>query len=196
MITENKILMQQAREALLGNWALAIQVTVIYILGLGVIHVIPILGSIISLVIGGPFVVGMAIFSLAISRKQDASVSQLFNGFSKFALAFGAYILMLVFTILWMLLLIVPGIIAAFSYSQTFFIIAENDSIDAMTAIDRSKAMMQGHKWKYFCLCWRFFGWFILSCLTCGIGFLWLIPYVMVSFAKFYEDIKIDAPVV
>jgi uncharacterized membrane protein len=196
MKTENRILMQQAREALLGKWALAIQATVIYILAIGVIHVIPILGTIVSIVITGPLAVGMAIFSLSISRNQETSVSQLFNGFSKFALAFGAYILMIVFTILWMLLLIVPGIIAAISYSQTFFIIAEDDSIDAMTAIDRSKAMMQGYKWKYFCLCWRFFGWFILSCLTCGIGFLWLIPYVMVSFAKFYEDIKIDAPVV
>jgi uncharacterized membrane protein len=192
MKTENKILMKQAREALLGKWALAIQVTVIYILGLGVIHVIPILGTIVSIAITGPLAVGMAIFSLSISRNQEPNVSQLFNGFSKFGLAFGAYILMLVFTILWMLLLIVPGIIAAISYSQTFFIIAENDSIDSMEAIDRSKKMMYGHKWKFFCLCLRFLGWFILSCLTFGIGFLWLIPYVQVSFAKFYNDIKTD----
>ena len=192
MKTENKIIMQQAREALLGKWALAIQATVIYILAIVVIHVIPVLGTIVSIVITGPLAVGMAIFTLSISRNQEPSVSQLFNGFSKFSLAFGAYILMIVFTVLWMLLLIVPGIIAAISYSQTFYIIAENDSIDAMTAIDRSKQMMYGHKWKYFCLCWRFFGWFILSCLTCGIGFLWLIPYAMVSFARFYDDIKND----
>jgi uncharacterized membrane protein len=192
METENKILMQNARESLLGNWAVAIQVTVIYILALGVIHVIPVLGTIVSIVIAGPMAVGMAIFSLSISRKQEANVSQLFNGFSKFSLSFGAFILMILFIVLWTLLLIIPGIVAAISYSQTFFIIAENDSIDSMEAIDRSKKMMAGHKWKYFCLCLRFLGWFILSIFTLGIGLLWLIPYVQVSFAKFYDDIKTD----
>jgi len=59
-----------------------------------------------------------------------------------------------------------------------------------MEAIDKSKAMMDGYKWKYFCLNLRFIGWAILCIFTLGIGFLWLAPYIMVSHAKFYDDLK------
>ena len=48
---------------------------------------------------------------------------------------------------------------------------------------------MDGNKWKYFCMMCRFIGWYILACFTFGIGFLWLIPYVHMSHAKFYDDI-------
>jgi uncharacterized membrane protein len=50
--------------------------------------------------------------------------------------------------------------------------------------------MMDGYKWKYFCLGLRFIGWALLCVLTLGIGFLWLSPYIQVSYAKFYEDLK------
>ncbi|MDB4205260.1 DUF975 family protein [Polaribacter sp.] len=65
---------------------------------------------------------------------------------------------MLLFTFLWTLLLIIPGIIAVLSYSMTFYILADNNSIGAMEAIDKSKKMMDGYKWKYFCLGLRFIG--------------------------------------
>lgn len=102
----------------------------------------------------------------------------------------GAYWLMILFVVLWSLLLIIPGIIAAFSYAMVFFIIADDSSIGVSEALKKSKVMMKGYKWKYFCLSWRFLGWAILSVLSCGIGFLWLFPYMQISFAKFYEDLK------
>jgi uncharacterized membrane protein len=89
-----------------------------------------------------------------------------------------------------MFLLIVPGIIAAISYSMTFFIIADDRTISPLDAITKSKKMMYGYKWKYFCLCWRFLGWAILCMFTLGIGIFWLVPYVQVSVSKFYDDIK------
>ena len=73
---------------------------------------------------------------------------------------------------------------------KTFFILAEDSSIQPMEALRKSKQMMDGYKWKLFCLGLRFIGWFLLAILTLGIGFLWLIPYMYISFAKFYEDIK------
>ena len=97
---------------------------------------------------------------------------------------------MAVFILLWMLLLIIPGIIAALAYSQTFYILAEDESIGAMDALKKSKEMMNGYKWKYFCLSLRFLGWVLLCILTLGIGFLWLAPYVEVSYAHFYEELK------
>lgn len=97
---------------------------------------------------------------------------------------------MILFIVLWSFLLIIPGIIAAYGYSLIFFILADEPSIGISEALKKSKAMMRGYKWKYFCLSFRFFGWVILSILSCGIGFLWLAPYMQVSFAKFYEDLK------
>ena len=73
---------------------------------------------------------------------------------------------------------------------MTFFLIAENESIGPLEAIKKSKEMMRGNKWKYFCLWLRFFGWGLLCILTLGIGILWLAPYIIVSLAQFYDDLK------
>jgi hypothetical protein len=73
---------------------------------------------------------------------------------------------------------------------MTYYIIAENDSIGPLEAITKSKEMMRGNKWKFFCLGFRFLGWGVLCILTLGIGFLWLFPYMIVSYAQFYDDIK------
>ena len=61
------------------------------------------------------------------------------------------------FIILWALLLIIPGILAAYSYMMTFYIIADTPEITAMDALRRSKEMMYGSRWKLFCLFWRLF---------------------------------------
>ena len=50
--------------------------------------------------------------------------------------------------------------------------------------------MMRGNKWKFFCLGCRFIGWALLGIVTIGIGFFWIYPYIMISFAEFYEDLK------
>jgi uncharacterized membrane protein len=132
----------------------------------------------------------MAIFILSISRNQDTRFELLFEGFNNFANALGAFLLALVFIILWSLLLVIPGIIAAYSYALTFFIVADDKNIKANDAINLSKKMMDGNKWKLFYLMCRFIGWGLLCLLTAGIGFLWLIPYMYVSFAKFYDDVR------
>jgi uncharacterized membrane protein len=194
MNTENAVLMQQARESLENKWGLAVGAFAVYILAAVAVQAIPYLGPVISLLISGPLALGAAIFSLALSRNQDARVEQIFQGFNNFSTALGAYLLIFVFTLLWLLLLIIPGIIAAISYSMTFYIIADNPSISAMDAIDRSKQMMDGHKWKYFCLILRFIGWAILCIFTLGLGFFLLIPYIQVSIAKFYDDIRPAEP--
>jgi len=89
-----------------------------------------------------------------------------------------------------MLLLIIPGIIAALSYSQAFFILADNPSLSASEVLSKSKEIMDGHKLKLFFLGFNFIGWSFLCILTLGIGFLWLIPYMKVSYASFYNEIS------
>ena len=133
---------------------------------------------------------GAAIFSLSISRGKEGRLEQLFEGFNHFATALVTYLLLLLYVFLWMLLLIVPGIIAALGYSMTFYILADDPLIKPQDALKKSKSMMDGHKEKLFYLCLRFFLLAILCILTLGIGFLWLIPYVHVTMAKFYDDVK------
>jgi uncharacterized membrane protein len=186
MTTENTVLMRQARHSLEGKWGLAIATFVVYAVIIGAANGVPLLGLIIS----GPMAVGFAIFSLNIARGEEAKLEQIFDGFKNFGNTVGAYILMVIFIMLWMLLLIVPGIIAAIAYSQTFFILAEDREIGPMEALKKSRDMMDGYKWKYFEMSLIFFGLSLLCILTLGIGFLWLIPYMQVSYANFYDDLK------
>ena len=190
MVTSNKDLMTQAREALSGRWGLAVGTFFLYIVIVGAIGLIPIAGSLITLLIGGALAFGVATFSLAIARKEDANVEMLFAGFKHFGKTLGLYLLQVLLVLLYALLLIVPGIIAAISYSLAFYIMVEDPNIGAMEALEKSKKMMYGYKWKYVCLCFRFLGWVLLCILTLGIGLLWLAPYSNISFAKFYEDVK------
>jgi uncharacterized membrane protein len=189
MATLNRDLMQQARDCLKGKWNIAVGGTAL-IFVMSLLGAIPGVGFIIALLITGPLSVGYAIYFLAFSRKGDPKIPMMFEGFSRFGTALAAYLLVGIFVILWMLLLIVPGIIAALRYSQTFFILADNPSMRATEAINKSKAMMLGNKYKLFCLGCRFIGWILLGIVTVGIGYLWIYPYIMTSFAKFYEDIK------
>jgi len=190
MKTENVILMKMARESLTGKWGLAIGTCMVYFLVIGIFQVKPMWGVIPVLLVSGPLMLGLSIFSLSISRNEEARLEQLFLGFNDFGVALGAYLLTLLFIILWLILLIIPGIIAALSYSMTFFIIADDSSVGAMDAIDKSKMMMDGYKLKLFRLTLRFLGLALLCILTLGIGFFWLFPYIQVCMAKFYDDVK------
>jgi uncharacterized membrane protein len=190
MTTPNAELTLAARNHLKGNWGPAITTTVVYALICVLISVIPHVGWMISVAISGPLAIGFCKFFLLLTNNTVPKLEILFDGFKDFFNAFITYILVMVFTILWTLLLIVPGILAALSYSMTFFILAENSEIDAMEAITKSKQLMIGNKWKLACLFFRFFGWFLLGTLTLGIGFIWIVPYYTTSYALFYKDIS------
>ena len=190
MTRSNVELMQSARESLTGKWGVAIGTFLIYILIVSVPGSIRPTGSLLSLIVGGPFALVAAIFSLSISRGKEARLEMIFDGFKHFTAALAAYLLMVLYVILWSLLLIVPGIIAALSYSMIFYILADDPTIKAQDVLKQSKAMMDGYKLKLFYLCLRFFLIALLCVLTLGIGFLWLIPYVNVTMAKFYDDIR------
>jgi uncharacterized membrane protein len=88
------------------------------------------------------------------------------------------------------LLLVIPGIVAAYRYSMSFYILSDNPQLSAQEAMNESKRMMNGYKGKLFCLHFSFIGWSILCVLTIGIGFLWLVPYMQASIANFYENLK------
>ena len=139
-------------EALEGRWGLAILGLLIYNILLIVLQNIPYVGFITGLIIGGPFILGVTYFSLNLARREDTKIEVIFEGFNDFVRALGTYLLMLLYIILWTLLLVIPGIIKAISYSQTFYILAEDKSIEAEDAIKSSMILMDGYKMKYFVL--------------------------------------------
>jgi len=192
MKTDNSILRQQALNSLTGKWGIAIGSCFLYLIISLVCQNIPVLGAVASLILSGPFQLGMTKFILAISRNNEPRIEQLFDGFNDFTRAMQAYLRMVLFIILWTLLLIIPGVIAAYSYSMTFYILADDPNISATDALNKSKSMMDGYKMDLFLMSLSFIGWALLCILTLGIGFLWLIPYINVSIAKFYQDIKGD----
>ena len=103
-----------------------------------------------------------------------------------------AMFLMVLFVSLWSMLLLIPGIVKAYSYAILPYILKDNPELSAMDAIRLSSKMMKGHKFDLFYLQLSFIGWAILAVLTGGIGLLWLQPYMMTTQASFYQDIKKD----
>lgn len=97
--------------------------------------------------------------------------------------------LVAVYTCLWCLLLIVPGIIKSYSYAMTYYIAKDNPDLKAEEAIQASMKVMAGNKMKLFLLDLGFIGWFLLCCITFGIASLFVNPYVQLSHAAFYEDL-------
>jgi uncharacterized membrane protein len=190
MKTENSILRQQALESLRGKWGIALGGCFLYLVITAICQNIPVLGAVASLILTGPFQLGITKFMLSISRNNEPRIEQIFEGFNDFTRSMQTYLRMILIVILWLLLLIIPGIIAAYSYSMTFYILADDQDISAKEALAKSKAMMDGRKMDLFLLSLSFIGWGLLCLLTLGIGFLWLIPYINVSTAKFYQDLK------
>ncbi|PFJ17447.1 hypothetical protein COD67_18605 [Bacillus cereus] len=140
----------------------------------------------------GPLTLGGYYLALNILREKQASIGNIFIWFTegkRFLKSFLLYLLVNLYLFLWTLLFIIPGIIKSFSYAMTYFIINDHPEYSLNQAITESRRMMDGHKMEYFLLCLSFIGWFILSCITLGIGFLWLIPYFYTTAAAFYEEI-------
>lgn len=138
-----------------------------------------------------PLSLGYINYFLMFTKRQKPEIQNLFDGYKKsFGNSIIASLLMGIYIFLWSLLLIVPGIIKSFSYSMTFYIIAENPTISATDALKRSEKMMEGHKMDYFILNLSFIGWLILSLFTCGIGVIFLNPYIETAKAHFYLTLK------
>lgn len=94
------------------------------------------------------------------------------------------------FVFLWSLLFIIPGIVKAFSYFMIDFLLAENPALSQERAFEISKQVMRGNRGKAFVLGLSFIGWYLLSLLTFGIGVVFLAPYVQMTYAHFYLELK------
>ena len=86
----------------------------------------------------------------------------------------------------WSLLFIIPGIVKTFSYALVPYILSENPTISTRKAISISKKTMEGEKWHFFILGLSFILWYLLGSIACGIGTIFVLPYVQATYAEFY----------
>ena len=121
--------------------------------------------------------------------RKERQVRDLFSQFDRFGQGFLQSLLRALYIILWALLFVIPGIIKAYSYAMTPFIMAENPEMTAKEAINASKVLMDGHKWELFCLDFSFIGWYLLCVPTLGIGAFFLNPYTNAAYTAFYRHI-------
>ncbi|MFR9270643.1 MAG: DUF975 family protein [Clostridia bacterium] len=127
------------------------------------------LSGIYSLLVTGAMDLGITLFFLAMFRRQIVGIGDVFLGFERYGKALGLFLFQGLFILLWSLLFIVPGIIAAIRYSQAFFILADDPNKGIRQCMDESKMMMRGNKAKYFCLSLSFIGWGILASIPAGV---------------------------
>lgn len=198
----------RAIESLTGKWGNSAIATLIYMIIFGGIAIafsygVPLtqscptkldpLGNIIQIVLS-PIAWGFEIMFLENIRKGDKELDlgKMFEGFKDYIRIMLTNLLRGIYTLLWMLLLIIPGIIKMYSYSMTNYILLDDPDLKYNSAIEKSMAMMKGHKLDLFLLDLSMIGWLILSIITCGIGLLFLTPYNLTAHAHFYEDLKAD----
>lgn len=148
---------------------------------------IPVAGTIILV---PPLQLGITYIFLDITAGGEVDINRLFAGFKRLGQSICLYLLITIFTFLWSLLFIIPGIIKAFSYSQAFYILAEHPEMTASEALNESKEIMEGHKWELFVLGLSFIGWALLGSITCGIAYIWILPYMQATITNFYHKIK------
>lgn len=141
-------------------------------------------------IVGGTVKLGYCKYLLKLHDGEEGEIRDLFSQFDRFADGFILSLLTGIYTFLWSLLFIIPGIVAAYKYSMAPFIMQENPGMKPSEAIDASKKMMDGHKGELFILDLSFIGWMILSAFTMGIGDLWLNPYMNVARTAFYRNLS------
>lgn len=156
-------------------------------------------GGFISSIISALFMSGISWTYLDILRGNKSQIEPFKDAFRGFSGLFILGIILLailiaVFTTLWTFLLIIPGIIKSYSYSQSYFIYYDivtdtGKKPGVLDTITASRKLMDGYKGKLFWLDLTFIGWHILAMLTFGIGYLWLSPYIAATKAAFYNEL-------
>ncbi|MBQ3500408.1 MAG: DUF975 family protein [Oscillospiraceae bacterium] len=141
--------------------------------------------------IGYPVMVGMNRFFME-NRLSGSKIDRLFYVFKS-----GNYLnvvktmfLLNLKVLLWSLLLLIPGIIKSYEYYMVPYILAENPGISSKRAFEISKEMTNGEKFDIFWLGLSFFGWILLGTLACGIGVLFVEPYIQTTFAELYQVMR------
>ena len=161
---------------------------------IGVMMLTAFAGSIITVFVAGPISVGEKRYFLE-GTQYRFDINNILHGFTcgKYLNVVFTNLLVNIFTALWTLLFIIPGIIKGYAYAMTPYILAENPNIKPMQAINLSCRMTKGHKLDLFVLGFSFIGWYMLGALAFGIGTAFVVPYDRATHAQFYLALRSEA---
>ena len=183
-----------AKEQIKGKIGILFVITLIIaaISGLAglVLNLIPMGGLVATIIITPAFALSITRVYLNLTAGGTAEVKDAFTGFDDFWSAFKVNFLVGLFTFLWSLLFVIPGIVKGYSYSMALYILAENKGKAALECINESKAMTDGHKMDLFVLDLSFIGWLLLCGITFGIAYIWVGPYMQATLANAYKSLK------
>lgn len=179
-----------AKEQIKGKIFTLLAIYIIIALATGIIaFVLSPIAGLISMLIAGPLTYSQTVIFLGITNKSRMpKIEDLLLGFKEnnFMRTFIGYLRMTIFTFLWSLLFYIPGIIKSISYSQMFYLMAEDDKLDPGDAQKQSMQLMEGHKADYFVLMLSFIPWYLLVGITFGLAAIWVTPYVSTTLAEFH----------
>jgi uncharacterized membrane protein len=193
-MTPNYVFRARARQQLgssifSGAWLMALVVMLIQSM---LVSIGSYFFAVVGFMVEGFLAFGIAhvYLSLVRGKKKTVDIGDMFLGNKYLGDNIMLGLMKNVFIALWSLLFVIPGIIKGYSYAMAYYIKYDHPEYDWKTCITESRKMMDGHKWRLFCLEFSFIGWLLLGSLVCGIGVLWVIPYMQAANANFYDDLK------
>lgn len=146
-----------------------------------------------SYLITGPMSVGLSLAFLRLVRhERDMEISEAFEGLNDFGSNLMVGLMRNVYVTLWTFLFIIPGIIKSYSYALVYYVKADHPEYGWRECLDESEAMMRGNRWRLFTLQLSFIGWNLVGALCCGIGALWVNPYMEAATAVFYDELAAE----
>ena len=194
---ERAELKRRARAQLGGRifgsvWLYAVLAGLVYTVLVRAINLVPTVGVVVTLLVGGPLSYGLDSMFLKQSRDgQQMQMGDLFRGFSEdFGGLFLLGLMQTIFVVLWSLLFVIPGVIASLSYSMSYYIKSDHPEYDWRTCLSASKKLMDGHKMELFLLNLSFIGWCIVGVLCLSVGTLWVDAYRRAALAQFYRSLS------
>lgn len=186
-----------AKEQIKGKIGILFLITLIIGLIVGaasaLLAIIPGGTLIISIILTPAFTLSLIRVYMNVVKGNYPKAEDAFCGFDDFWSAFKVTFLTGLFTFLWSLLFVIPGIIKSYSYSMSTYILAENKGKPALECINESKVMTDGHKMDLFVLGLSFIGWGLLCVITLGIAGIWVIPYMQATYINVYNSLKSGA---
>lgn len=145
-----------------------------------------------SILVGHVVNVGYSSFLLNVVDENEHKFTDVFSGFRRYKSVVLVGLRTYITIFLWSLLFVIPGIIASYDYAIVPFLQVDHPEYSPKECMEKSKFIMNGNRWRLFCLEFSFIGWHFLAGFTCGVGNVWLTPYIQTARAVFYREITGD----
>lgn len=140
-----------------------------------------------------PLYIGFISYILGLTRKEEVSLTDIFQDYKKIGLIIVTLIISYVLIMIGYILLIIPGIMIAFSLVMVGYLLADSKETnpgEARKIIRQSREMMNGYKMDYFIFELSFIGWYLLGVITFGIAYIYVIPYFTFANTLYYQRLK------